>query len=70
MMMSMGTPSNHSKQILATLNQKSETLVDDDPLGFECLLDVLVELLEEKYGCTRQKAREEVSRFLANKRSA
>jgi len=70
MMMSMGAPSNHSTQIRATLNQKSETPVDDDPLGFECLLDVLVELLEEKYGCTRQKAQEEVTRFLTHKRSA
>jgi len=69
-MISMDTPSNHSKLIRGKLNQKSEALVDDDPVGVECLLDVLVDLLEEKYGCTRQKAQEEVNRFLTNQPSA
>lgn len=69
-MISMDTPAYHSKPIRGKLNQKSEALVDDDPVGVECLLDVLVELLEEKYGCTRQKAQEEVNRFLTNQRSA
>jgi hypothetical protein len=67
MMISLGTASNYLKQRHATSHQKSEALVDDDPIGVECLLDMLVELLQEKYGCTRQKAWEEVSRFLTNK---
>lgn len=69
-MISMDTPANHSKPIRSILNQKSEALADGDPVGVECLLDVLVELLEEKYGCTRQKAQEEVNRYLTNQRSA
>jgi uncharacterized protein YjbJ (UPF0337 family) len=53
------------KQLRGKVKQRWAALTDDDLLTIEGSFDVLVALLQEKYGYARWRAEEEVEQFLS-----
>ena len=52
------------KQIQPVVRQRWKALTDDDVKQIDGHYDVLVDLVQEKYGYSRHLAEEEVNRFI------
>lgn len=53
------------KQLRGKVKERWSALTDDDLGRIEGRRDVLVGVLQEKYGYTKQRAEDEVNRFMA-----
>ncbi len=53
------------KQLRGKVKQRWGALTDDDLARIEGSAEVLIGVLQERYGYARQKAEDEVSRFLS-----
>ncbi len=63
-MMNIDVFENHWKNVRSTVRLHWLALTDADVKRIDGHIDVLIDLLREKYGYTQQLAEDEVNRFL------
>ena len=63
-MMNIDVFESHWKNVRPTVRQHWQALTDADVKRIDGHIDVLIDLLREKYGYSQQLAEDEVNRFL------